>query len=150
VATKVTSITGYSREEFYEPFLRFLYEQGDLQHFNLLILEDKSRKPDTILFRSPNLTRDSTIELRPAAKGFDIYVEVRTTAIMGWSKAFSLGVFRPEAQIAAVIAKAASRAKAELAGTPKAKTAEANFCIKCGVSLPLGAIYCPKCGSKQT
>lgn len=150
MATKVMSITGYSREEFYEPFLRFLYEQGDSQHFNLLILEDKSRKPDTILFKSPNLTKDSTIELRPAAQGFDIYVEVRTTTMMGWSRAMSLGVIKPEAQIAAVIAKAASRAEAELAGTQKTKTAEADFCTKCGVSLPSGAIYCPKCGSKQT
>jgi ribosomal protein L40E len=150
MATKVMSVTEYSREESYEPFLRFLYEQGDVQHFNLVILEDKSRKPDTIVFRSPGVTKDSTIELRPAAQGFDIYVGVVTTGFVGLGNVLYLGLLQPEARIGAVIAKAASRAKAELANTQKTKTVQANFCTRCGASLPLDAIYCPKCGSKQT
>ena len=150
MATKVMSITEYSREEFYGPFLRFLYEQGDVMHFNLVILEDKSRKPDTIVFRSLGVTKDSTIELRPAAQGFDIYVGVATTGFVGLANVLCLGYLQPESRIGSAIAKAASRAKAELANTQKMKTGKANFCTSCGASLPLDAIYCPKCGSKQT
>jgi len=150
MATKVMSIAEYSREEFYEPFLRFLYEQGDVMHYNLLILEDKSKKPDTIAFKSPGITKDCTIELKPTAQGFDIYVEAALSGYLRFGLFFYSGLFPIESRIAAVVAKAASRAKAELANTQKKRTVKTNFCASCGASLPLDAIYCPKCGSKQT
>jgi len=151
MATKVMSITEYSREEFYEPFKRFLYEQGDVQHFNLLVLEDKSRKPDTIVFKSPGVTKDCTIELKPVTQAFDIYLEVATTGLVGLGNLLYFGgALKPEERFAAVVAKAAARAKAELANIQRMRVDEANFCTRCGASLPLDAIYCPKCGSKQT
>ena len=140
MATKVMSITEYSREDFYEPFVRFLREERDL-----IILEGKGKKPDRIIFRAPPATKDSTIELRPTAQGFDIYVEV---VIRGLLKLTMVGM-QPESQVAGVLSRAASKAKTELASTPKMETGTVKFCTRCGASLPLDAVYCQKCGSKQ-
>ena len=149
MANKVMSITGYSREEFYDHFLSALYEQGDEMGHSLVIEEDKSRKPDSIVFKSPGVTKDSTIELRPSAQGFDIYVTVVTGGIVGLASALSLGTVQPEARIGAVIAKAASKARTELGKAQITRPGEAKFCTQCGANLPLDAVYCSKCGSKQ-
>lgn len=149
MASKVMSIAEYSREEFYDHFVNSLYEQGDEIGHSLVVDQDKSRKPDLIVFKSPGATKDSTIELRPSGQGFEIWVTVVMAGIVGLASAFSLGTMQPEARIGAVIAKAASKAKAELGKTQTTQVGEAKFCTKCGTRLPLDAAYCSKCGSKQ-
>lgn len=149
MASKVMSITEYSREEFYDHFLSSLYEQGDETGHSLVIDQDKSQKPDRIVFRSPGVTKDSTIELRPSAQGFDIYLMIVTAGVVGLASALSLGTLQPEARIGAVIAKAASKAKVELSRTQTPKAGDSKFCTKCGAGLPLDAAFCSRCGSKQ-
>jgi ribosomal protein L40E len=69
---------------------------------------------------------------------------------MSFGFMYKFGGFMIKDNIVNLILKAISRAKAELASSvPVQPAANVKYCVKCGASTPVDAIYCPKCGQKQ-
>ena len=137
MADKIASVTEYSREDFFGPFVKYLHEtQG------FIVLEE--RKPDSIKFALTPVVKDGMIQLRPAAKGFDIYVDMS----FGFLYKFG-GSLMIKGNVNNLILKAVSRAKAELASTPPPPPPPEAVCPACGG--PLTYIqqykrwYCYKC-----
>jgi hypothetical protein len=122
---KIASITEYSREDFFGPFVKYLHEtQG------LVVLEE--RKPDSIRFSLTPVVKDGRIELRPTGNGFDIYVDMS----FGFMYKFG-GSLMIKGNVINVILKAVSRAKAELASAPPPPP-------------PSPEATCPTCGGPLT
>jgi len=139
MADKVASISEYSREDFFGPFVKYLREA---QPSPLIVIDE--RKPDIIRFNATPVVTEGTIELRPAGKGFDIYVDMS----FSFMYKFGGGLFI-KGNVVNLILKAVSRAKAELASAPPPPPPPEAACPTCDG--PLTYIekyqrwYCYKC-----
>lgn len=135
---KIASVTEFTREQFFTPFVKYLHEtQG------FVVMEEK--KPDFIRFNVIPVVKKGTIELRPAGKGFDIYVDMSFSFMYKFG-----GGLMIKGNVINLILKAVSRAKSELASsTPATPSTNVKYCVKCGSMMPSDAAYCPKCGQKQ-
>ena len=105
---KIVSLEGYTREQFFGSFVKYLNEtQG--------FIVEEEKKPESIRFNIiPPALKKGLIELRPTGKGFDVYVDMAFKMLY-----MGAAIGGVKGNIKGVILKAISRARAELTSGQK-------------------------------